>query len=188
MSPILGIMASSISGSKASTTSYESIATVTVGAGGQTTATFTSIPSTYKHLQLRCTARGTNAGSQVGGYLRINSDSGTNYSNHFLDGNGSSASAGAYTSETRFIFGQFAAATASSNFFGVGVLDILDYANTNKNKTGRCLTGTDQNGSGDIVLTSSLWMNTAAVNRLDITPTNGDWVQYSSFALYGIKG
>jgi hypothetical protein len=50
--PILGIIASAITGNLV-TTSYESIATVTVGGGGAATVAFTSIPATYTHLQIR---------------------------------------------------------------------------------------------------------------------------------------
>lgn len=34
-------------------TDYDSIATTTVGAGGAASITFSSIPSTYQHLQIR---------------------------------------------------------------------------------------------------------------------------------------
>jgi hypothetical protein len=51
--PILGIIASAITGNLV-TTSYESIETVTVGSGGSATVlTFSSIPATYTHLQIR---------------------------------------------------------------------------------------------------------------------------------------
>ena len=76
-------------------TSYESIATVTVGSGGSSSIDFTSIPSTYTHLQLRMTARCTaqSGGNPTNVYLRFNSDSGSNYAWHQLAGNGSAASA-----------------------------------------------------------------------------------------------
>jgi hypothetical protein len=50
--PILGIIASAITGNLV-TTSYESIETVTVGSGGSATVTFSSIPATYTHLQIK---------------------------------------------------------------------------------------------------------------------------------------
>ena len=76
------------------------------------------------------------------------------------------------------------------NIFGANVLDILDYANTSKYTTARILGGIDINGSGgNIRLDSGVWMNTAAVTSLTISPTTANnFVQYSSFALYGIKG
>jgi hypothetical protein len=64
----------------------------------------------------------------------------------------------------------------------------LDYTNTNKNKTARSLWGYDANGSGYVGLYSGLWRNTSAINRIDYVPASGTFPQYSSFALYGIKG
>jgi hypothetical protein len=81
-----------------------------------------------------------------------------------------------------------AGSTAGSNVFGTGIVDILDYQNTNKNKTIRNLGGIDTNGAGTIILTSGLWINTAAINRIDITSVNSSTIQqHSSFALYGVK-
>ena len=71
--------------------SYESVATVTVGAGGSSSISFTSIPSTYKHLQLRISGLAGAADA----YLYLNSDTtNSNYYMHSLYGNGSSAQAG----------------------------------------------------------------------------------------------
>lgn len=79
--------------------------------------------------------------------------------------------------------------TATASVFGVGVMDILDYTNTNKYTTTRILGGADINGTGRTVLGSGLWMNTAAVSTLTIITDNAStFSQYSSFALYGIKG
>lgn len=186
--PILGIIASSITGSKQN--SFESIATVTVGSGGSSTVTFSSIPSTYKHLQLRMTARCTQqtTGNATNMYLRLNSDSGTNYTYHYLKGNGSTASALANTARDSAIFTFPTKSGETSGIFGVSVLDILDYTNTNKYKTLRHLEGYDANGSGEIFLYSNLWLNTSAVTSITLTEDLGDFAQYSSFALYGIKG
>ncbi|NCU72421.1 MAG: hypothetical protein EBY66_05360 [Candidatus Fonsibacter lacus] len=75
----------------------------------------------------------------------------------------------------------------SASVFGTTVVDILDYANTNKYKTFRSLMGIDNNGSGSIRLRSGLWMSTSAITAIKMTPsTSGSFQQYSSFALYGI--
>jgi len=85
--------------------------------------------------------------------------------------------------------GVVAGSTAGSNVFAVTVLDLLDYANTSKNKTVRNLAGYDKNGAGQIALNSGSWMSTSAVTQIDISPRVGTlFSQYSSFALYGIKG
>jgi hypothetical protein len=193
MAPILGIWASQISGHLfAPSGAYDSIATVTVGAGGASTITFSSIPSTYTHLQIRMMARSTSAGLD-GSYfdIRLNGDSGSNYSYHALFGNGSSASAAGLSSQTASYLQRFASAGASSGVFGAGVLDVLDYANTNKNKTLRTLGGFDGNSVyGSIYLTSAVWMSTSAVSSIVLTADSGgaNFAQYSQFALYGVKG
>ena len=190
MSPILGIWASSKPGA-AVATSFESIATVTVGSGGSSSVEFTSIPGTYTHLQLRFIARGTRTSPEVNDYLnvRFNSDSGSNYARHRLFGNGSSASASANTSIAQFYIENLPAAGSPANVFAAGVIDILDYANTNKYKTSRFLVGKDENGDGSIFFHSSLWQSTSAITSITITPGIGPTItQYSHFALYGIKG
>ena len=172
--------------------SYESIQTVTVGSGGQSTISFTAIPATYKHLQLRAIARTNNtSGDSTQDYLRlkINSDTGSNYANHSLYGDGSSATGQAFTSQTTAYIQRIAGNGATSGVFGAFVLDLLDYQNTNKYKTTRSLGGIDNNGSGRIYFTSNLWMSTSAVTQIDLSAGDGSLVsQYSSFALYGIKG
>jgi hypothetical protein len=172
------------------TNSYESISTVTVGSGGSSSITFSSIPSTYKHLQIRGIARSDQASTgQSALWVQFNSDTGSNYSWHRLYGNGSSAAAGAGTSTTWMLAGIGAYASNPANEFGASVIDVLDYQNTSKYKTVRGLTGEDENGAGYVGLHSGLWMNTAAVSTITIQPGSPyNWVQYSSFALYGIKG
>jgi hypothetical protein len=68
-------------------------------------------------------------------------------------------------------------------------MDILDYTSTNKNKVGRHIGGVDYNGSGGVYLGSSLYSTTSAISSISLTSNNGqNFLQYSSFALYGIKG
>ena len=185
--PILGIIASSKL--TAVPSSYESIATVTVGSGGAANVEFTSIPATYTHLQVRAIGRTTRAETNDALNMQFNADTGSNYSWHRLDGDGASASASAATSQTTIIVDRFSAATATASMFGVFILDILDYANTNKYKTTRNLGGYDLNGSGLITFASGLWRSTSAITSIKLVSRNaGNLSQYSSFALYGIKG
>ncbi len=175
--PILGILASSgaVAGG-----SYESIATVSVGSGGSSSIDFTSIPSTYKHLQLRIMAT-ANASNRI--CIAYNSDTNTsNYNSHYIEGNGSVAYSGNVTGVVGNTF-----YTTGSTYPFVSIVDILDYANTNKYKVQRALSGDDTNGGGKVSFYSSLWLNTNAINNLNITVTSSSFKQYSSFALYGIK-
>ena len=176
--PILGIYASSMQPAL-NATSYESIATVTVGAGGSSSVSFSSIPSTYKHLQIRFMAQG----GAVGLNLRMNGAT-SNYACHYFQGDGSSVSAAGSTGEIYIFSGRI----PTSTYFGVGVIDILDYTNTNKYKTLRSLAGNDQNGSGSVWMFSGLYQSTSAVSSLELLSTTGNLNQYSHFALYGVKG
>lgn len=171
------------------TNSYESIQTYTVGAGGSSSITFSSIPSTYKHLQFRVLAKSSN-GSDYGSVNRFNSDSGSNYVQyHQIYGQGSSATATAGAlSANNMEFLYMPGTNRSSSTFGAYVIDILDYTNTNKNKTVRNLGGFDDNGAGYIIQRSHLWMNTNAIDTISFISSAGTFAQYSSFALYGIKG
>jgi hypothetical protein len=182
--PILGIIASQ--NYPRSTTAYESIATVSVGSGGSSTISFTSIPSTYTHLQLRGIGR-DDLGNSVS--MTFNSDTGTNYARHRLIGNGTTASATGTISLANIPLLANAGLPTAANIFAPFVIDILDYTNTNKYTTARVLSGVDSNGSGGVDFTSGLWLNTNAISNITLTGASGAiFQQYSSFALYGIKG
>lgn len=176
---IPGIIASSY---PRASTAFESIATAT-GTGSSGTITFSSISSSYQHLQLRIFG---DASANDWIYIRFNNDTGTNYARHVLSGNGSTVSAGglASTNATRIME---MPATTTSGLAG-GIIDIHDYASTTKNKTVRSFNGYDDNGSGYVYLMSVLWNNTAAINRIDLVMASGNFSTDTRVALYGIKG
>jgi hypothetical protein len=140
-------------------------------------------------LQLRWTARSARASTEDSFRITLNSDAGTNYTSHYLAGDGSGVYAGVQgTSMNYMVFGSQAGASAGASVFSGATVDLLDYSNTTKNKTTRALTGYDNNGSGSISFLSSLWINTAAVNSITmVTSTGANFVQNSQFALYGVK-
>ena len=182
--PILGIMASSTSGASA-VGDYESIATTTL-ATATASVTFSSIPATYKHLQIRILARLTAAVTRDVILCRLNSDTASNYNSHWILGDGASASANDSGSITSMYTGDITGASATASIFGVSIIDILDYSSSNKYKVTRTLTGADRNGSGFIWLQSGLWRNTDAVSTITLL-SSSTFAQYSSFALYGIR-
>lgn len=193
MSPILGIWASQ--NYPRITGSYESIATSVVGSGGTSAVTFSSIPSTYTHLQIRGLAKALNGTNNASLGIQVNGASDSNQSPfHQLFGDGTSASAaGGAASDgyTASLTGPIAASNQTP--FGAFVIDILDYQNTNKLKTIRSLAGADYNGSGFVSFRSTVNKNiTSAITSLTIITYNSGgaqgFAQYSSFALYGIKG
>lgn len=183
----VGIYASQISGHLwAPNGAYDALSTVTVGATSVSSISFVGIPQGYKHLQIRLLAR-SDQFSEPGLRMRFNSDSGNNYASHRLAGNGSVAYAQSYAPGNFIANYGPAGATSGTNVFGANIIDILDYSSTNKNKTVRILSGLDMNGTGTVALYSGLWMNSTNGVSSIYMETDSNWVQHSTFALYGVK-
>ena len=174
------------------------IAMYEVGSGGIASVEFTSIPNTYTHLQIRYMAATNRSNYNVDlPAMQVGNgsiDTGANYSVHNFGVRADSvldSNAGADSSNMYFMYAASSALIA--NTFGVGIIDILDYKNTNKYKTFRGLTGCDLNGTpnsqgGALSLASANWRNTSAITNIKFTPVIGpNFTQYSNFALYGIK-
>lgn len=160
-------------------------------ATGSVDMSFTNIPQTFTHLQLRVFARSSYAGSTDFLYMRFGSngssvDFGSNYNSHKLIGDGSATASGT-TGQTTFIeMPIVTGATATSGLFGCAIIDILDYTNTNKNKVVRAVGGYDANGSGNIRLQSGVWFGTAALNVLVCSTGTNYAASGSRVDLYGI--
>ena len=195
MSPILGIFASAITGNLV-TSSYESIATVTVGSGGAADVTFSSIPSTYTHLQIRTIGRSSNsANNGVSMRIQLNSDTGSNYSQHYLgtyQGAGSTTESVGAANTSSIYIGTIPDNNIMADLYAGTIIDILDYKDNNKYKTLRSLSGYDFNGATSgysyFNLQSGNWRNTNAITSIKLFGAAGNFMQYSQFALYGIKG
>jgi len=199
MSPILDSIGSVKAfgwGAFALPSSYESIATTTVGSGGAADVTFSSIPADYTHLQIRGIARNNNSGT--GGrtiYMQFNADTGANYSTHYL-GTYQGSDAAVWTGGTANSSYMEAALIPTnglgSDIFSSFIIDILDYKNSNKYKTSRSFSGYDMNGSTTgynyLNLNSGNWRNTNAITSIKLYSDVSNFMQYSQLALYGIKG
>lgn len=173
---------------------FESISTVTVGTA-TTTVSFTSIPATYSHLQIRAsyqTSRVTYPLDKI--FIRFNSDTASNYSTHVIQGNGASATSSVENTDKMTDRDMSSTTAATSGLvFGGLIMDILDYANTNKYKTARSISGFDTNGTvagfgGRAGLFSGNWRSTSAITSVTFTVDNAaNFSVNSKFALYGIK-
>ena len=158
--------------------SYDALATVTVPSGGVSSITFAGIPQTgYSHLQIRISVVTSSTGTSA--KTTFND---INPNVHWMTGNGSTTQS-AY--DANFLY--FPLTQGSTTSPVVGIMDILDYTKTDKFKTTRTLEGYDNNGSGNVSLTSGLWRNTSSINKITITTGAGLFNQNSSFALYGVK-
>lgn len=186
---LIGVIASS-GGAAAAAGDFQSIATVTVGAGGSSTITFSSIPSTFTHLQIRALVRTNRSAGVDIMSMRMNGVTSNSYSDHLVYGDGSAVSTDRNSTYGKINIQRVASDNLSASIFSPFVIDILDYANTNKYKTIRYLGGYDANGSGRAAFGSGLFQNTSAVTSITLEGLeySSNYNQYSSFALYGIKG
>lgn len=201
MSPILGIIASSNQQGRGGEPvgSFDALANITVPSGGLSSIVFTNIPTGYQHLQLRGIAQDNRATYNQSSFgFRLNADSGANYSAHYLQASwaaggttvdSAGGSGGSYTQTYSIV--SFTS-SVSANYFGAFVVDFLDYANTNKFKTIRGLSGLDAppaSGYRPIPrLGSGMWRSTSAINSITILSEFGtQFNQYSTFTLYGVK-
>jgi hypothetical protein len=196
MSPLLATRAGDSAqgygffGAVAVPSSFESIATANASSS---TISFTSIPQTYKSLQIRGIAK-SDTSSAYGDYLKItfNGDTGTNYISHWTYFAGAPYVGAIGQTALPSFQTQTGAVTSNSSLtgmYGVSVIDIIDYSVSTKNKTVKVLAGGDINNSAQdaIELTSGLWLNTAAITSIAIQ-TGRTSTFTGSFALYGIKG
>jgi hypothetical protein len=172
-------------GFAAPTAYFDSIASAS-GTGSSLTMTFSSIPTTYSHLQLRIyTLATTNTGT--GGYIRFNSDTGSNYAYHWMIGYGTSSQAAGPFTQTEMQVLINNSLGMDSVYPTAAVIDILDYTSTSKYKTLRCLEGVMNNSAGDIALTSGLWQSATAINAITFYLGSGAFATTTKVALYGVR-
>lgn len=157
------------------------------GVSGMYEVNFNNIPQTYSSLKLVVFGQAQVAGAGFSGlntYLNADKTE-TNYYRHYLIGNSSTVGSGGSNNSA---FGYVNGGNSLSKAYGICMIDILDYTNTNKYKTLRAISGTDNNdiATGYVIKNSMLWKNTAAINSITLYSPY-PYAQYSSFSLYGIK-
>ena len=171
------------------TVTYEAIATVTLTTPTNSVS-FTSIPATYTDILLVMSFTETTAATNTNGYFTFNTDtynSQTNYSFTRLEGNGSVATS-TRSSNTGSIFWGY---DVSGSVFTTTLCNIMNYSNTNTNKT---ILMRQSNASEGSITQVGLWRNTSAINAINIygsdqvgVPTADPFSTGSIFTLYGIK-
>lgn len=185
MSPILGVVASAITGNLA-VPSFESIQTFSLVDNSSGSITFNSIPNTYKHLQVRVFGAGVD---NTNVRMRFNGDGGSNYSYHIISGGAPYGarplSSGAANQSSMLVYDQ---QLGNSSYYNIAIADVIDYSSTVKAKTVKTVSGVDNNSGGFIYITSGAWYNSTAVNSITMFPVSNNFFAGSSFALYGIKG
>ena len=150
---------------------------------------FDDIPSTYEHLQLRMSVRDTAAGTAASIYIELGGtgdspvDTGANYSRHYMKGEGSSVAASSGTGNNNVWLGKSAASGSPAAEYSSLIIDVVDYANSNKNTTIMAL----NNGLPEsISFRSGLWDDTSVLNAIRMD-ADSNFVRGSEFTLYGLK-
>lgn len=156
--------------------------------GSQASITFsnltTNYASTYKHLQIRFTARSNRAAVNSNLTYQINGVSSNSYAVHFLAGSGTSVFSAAATGYFGYITEYLPAASTASNIYAGGVIDLLDPFESTKNKVIRASVATNSS----IQLVSGLLQDTTSITSFALVDNLAQLVSGTRVSLYGIKG
>jgi hypothetical protein len=162
------------------TATYEKIETTTLVSAA--TVTFSSIPATYTDLVLISSAK--NSSGSGGTYqIKINNDTGSNYSATYMQGTGSGSNSGRFTNNTVAYVSR--SANSAGSEFSPGIVQFMNYSNTTTYKT---ILSRGNEASDAVVALVNLWRSTSAINSINIEqPGGGNFAAGSTFTLYGIK-
>lgn len=162
---------------------YSKIATYTVGSGGVASINFLNIPQTYTDLHLLISSRNTNNDGSDNMLITINNSS-SNFSGRYLftNTNGTTTSGTDITPSGAYNGGN----TTASTFSNVSIY-FPNYTSSN-NKSFNVDSVAENNGiQSNLYFDAKLWSNTSAISSIGFTCTSGNFAQYSTAHLYGIK-
>jgi len=159
---------------------YDPIETQTLGSAAAS-VTFSSIPATYTDLVLVCNTASSASNPDL--LMQFNGDTGTNYSDTVLTGNGTTASSARRSTQATIRVG-YSAAPDTSTAFHNAVIHIMNYANATTNKTAIARSNHASYGTD---LTTGLWRSTAAITSVLLKVSSSTFAVGSTFTLYGIK-
>jgi hypothetical protein len=148
--------------------------------------TFSSIPSTYRHLRLVLSVRGDTAATQIVVYMRINSDATSNYQYQSMEGNGASFGGGRVTTQTEATVMTAPAATALASLFAAGDIVLPAYKATDKYKSWvSSHAGTNTTSGVMASVYTGYWASTVAVTAITLFPSAGNFATGTTVTLYG---
>lgn len=163
---------------------YKLIETVTVGAGGSASITFSSIPQTYTDLVMLVSSRAAGASVDVQAVV-VNGGTTIMTSAIYFDSNNS----GTPRSGSLYYYQALAQPSSyTANAFASSSIYVAGYSSTTRPKSFSTDSTLETNASGSYMgFMASYWNSTTAITSLTIQNQNGNFVQYSSASLYGIK-
>ena len=154
--------------------------TVTIGSGGASTIDFTSIPQTYTDLKIVVSGRASTTVQYF--TVQFNGNT-TGYSCRFLNGDGATATSGTDS----FIFGRLNNSSYTASVFANTEIYIPNYTSANNKSV--TMDGVSENNATTALsgFSAGLWSNTSAITSIQLAPASGNFAQYSTATLYGIK-
>jgi hypothetical protein len=164
------------------------IASNTVGSGGVSSVTFSSIPATWTDLVLKLSMRGNYTGDLVTNPAITFNGTSTGYSEKLLWNSNNNTAGSASNSGSGFLFTWANGPSSTSNTFSNSEIYIPNYTLSNyKSMSSDSVNENNSSSNGLLSLDAGLWSNTAAITSITLTPLYGSFVQYSTFYLYGIS-
>jgi hypothetical protein len=184
----LGFWAAAGAGGGGGADAFQLISTQILGSD-QTSITFSSIPGTFRHLQIRAVSRSTTGSSNTDFDLRLNGVTTSSYNPHELKAQNTTVSSAYYNSTTSAYLGYVPGTGETANFFGGHIIDILDYSQTTKNKVIRSLSGNQASNAivRTVVLASANFNSTSAITSVTLASASfgNGFTTGSRFSLYG---
>ena len=182
---LLGILNSQAAGGGGA--AYDLLETTTLTSSASS-VTFSGLGSysDYAHLQIRAVTR--NSGAFTGGIVDfiLNSDTGANYSDHYLKGESGSVTSSGGISQNDVAIGDGAGGSNGASQFSTFVADFLDFSSGSKNTTIRSLSGLAASGRNIVSLRSGLYNSTDAITSIAFSDS-ANFVSGTRFSIYGIK-
>lgn len=149
---------------------------------------FTSIPATYKDLIIVLSGRGSVAANTCDCYVRLNGDSGNNYAWEQILFHHTTNSSGAIDPTNAMLAGYISGNSSPANSASSFEARICNYANAIYHKDMISSNGKDTGtGTSNIYAAQiwSKWRSTAAINRVTVIPTSGNFNVGTICSLYG---
>ena len=154
---------------------YEAIASQTLGSAASSVS-FTSIAADWTDLVI--VLHGANSEGSAAA-ITFNSDTGSNYSHTYIQGNGTAASSDRRSNQNGAWF-----ASLTTGGPHIAIIHVMSYANTNVYKT--FLSYSERIGTQTWRLVG-LWRSTSAITSVTLDPVYGTLQAGTTFSLYGIK-
>lgn len=152
---------------------YEKIATNTL-TSNTATVTFSSISGSYTDLVVIISGYMTSGAGY--GFVRVNGDTGSNYSRTFIQGDGSSVISSRGSSDNQTYITMYN--TNSTN----AIFNFMNYSNTTTYKT---YLSTDGGTEGSVIITANLWRSTSAITSISFIAVS-NFISGTTFNVYGI--